>query len=522
MLPRDLLTTRRRGSSVTPVWADLEGEDLATAKDLVALVEAHVGRPRAALLAERLRLEQEAGTRFKLVRGLLELLDRRAHFEVASRVDPARIRKTVFETATLLGPVVGPETRAKVLAEAGRALGLAPEAVEGSLYADREENLVLAAFEAPDPRALLATYNLALAQTLLFDATRMHLFFTRDANRLFRAIKRHGLMHVATRDASGRFTLTLDGPTSLFRNTRRYGTSLAKVLPSLLRCGPWRLSATLAPRPEQGRPEEATFDLASDFPLIQGALDEEGGGFDSATEGAFAQAAGALPKPWVLLREPAILQAGDSVVIPDFGFAWGEKGPLRLFVEIVGFWTPEYLERKLAKVRVLDAQGVPVLLLVDEALACSTDRFEGLPAEVALFSGTPSLLPVARLLEREREAMVAQEGERIAPAPAWEEPILALDRAAARLNVQPATLRRAVEEGRLPGVELVGSTLFRGRALEELSAALPPRGSLRDLEEVLAERGVGEAASVLSRLGYTVKWRGLDPSTAEAVRGSPP
>ena len=34
------------------------------------------------------------------------------------------------------------------------------------------------------------------------------------------------------------------------------------------------------------------------------------------------------------------------MLIPDFGF---EKEGLKVYLEVVGFWTPDYLERKIRK-----------------------------------------------------------------------------------------------------------------------------------------------------------------------------
>jgi predicted nuclease of restriction endonuclease-like RecB superfamily len=49
-----------------------------------------------------------------------------------------------------------------------------------------------------------------------------------------------------------------------------------------------------------------------------------------------------------------------------------ERGTDRVLVEIVGFWTPDYLERKLAQLAtVTDA---PMIVCLDETLACDSSR----------------------------------------------------------------------------------------------------------------------------------------------------
>jgi predicted nuclease of restriction endonuclease-like RecB superfamily len=68
--------------------------------------------------------------------------------------------------------------------------------------------------------------------------------------------------------------------------------------------------------------------------------------FDSHVEESFAQKWGNEPRDgWTLLREGEILHSGQKVFVPDFALRHAD-GRIVL-VEIVGFWTPEYLRAKL-------------------------------------------------------------------------------------------------------------------------------------------------------------------------------
>src|SRR5690606_5747195 len=62
---------------------------------------------------------------------------------------------------------------------------------------------------------------------------------------------------------------------------------------------------------------------------------------------------------WSLHREEALVPLGDSVILPDFTLR--HRDGREALVELVGFWTPEYLEEKLRKIR---AAGLPNLVLV--------------------------------------------------------------------------------------------------------------------------------------------------------------
>jgi hypothetical protein len=75
------------------------------------------------------------------------------------------------------------------------------------------------------------------------------------------------------------------------------------------------------------------------------------------------------------------------VYIPDFKIG-------DLYVEIVGFWTPDYLRRKYEK---LMKVGKPLLILVNEELAMATWK-ELLP-NVVLYKGRPRLEDVFKYIK---------------------------------------------------------------------------------------------------------------------------
>ena len=68
--------------------------------------------------------------------------------------------------------------------------------------------------------------------------------------------------------------------------------------------------------------------------------------FDSDIESEFARKWGGEPRDgWSLSRESDILHAGQKVFLPDFTFQHTDGR--KVLLEIIGFWTAEYLDRKL-------------------------------------------------------------------------------------------------------------------------------------------------------------------------------
>ena len=126
----------------------------------------------------------------------------------------------------------------------------------------------------------------------------------------------------------------------ILRRTRAYGVDFARFLAALVRLGDWRLLAEIELR-RGWRP--LSFALESGDGLGQGlAAPPE---FDSDLEAAIARKFGHTRAGWTLVREGAVLEAGGSLVVPDFVFHHEDGTSVAL--EIVGYWTPEYLTDKL-------------------------------------------------------------------------------------------------------------------------------------------------------------------------------
>jgi predicted nuclease of restriction endonuclease-like RecB superfamily len=101
---------------------------------------------------------------------------------------------------------------------------------------------------------------------------------------------------------------------------------------------------------------------------------------------------------WCLTREDEVLLLGDSVMIPDLAFTHKEDGR-RALVEIVGFWHPEYLRRKLAKVRAAGRDDL--ILLVYEGVNLADDKLQDVPGEVLYFASKPVIKQVIAAVERQ-------------------------------------------------------------------------------------------------------------------------
>jgi predicted nuclease of restriction endonuclease-like RecB superfamily len=182
-------------------------------------------------------------------------------------------------------------------------------------------------------------------------------------------------------------------------STIRYGVQFAKFLPALLLCRSWRMEADVQPPGVPGRdPLRYKLDERTD---LRGHF-KSSGEFDSRLEADFAAEFeakyGGARRVWELAREDELILAGDTVMIPDFSFTHRRDGR-RALLEIVGFWHPEYLRRKLAKVR--QAGRSDLILLVYQSANLAEGEFEAVSAgEVLTFTRKPVLKEVLAAVER--------------------------------------------------------------------------------------------------------------------------
>jgi predicted nuclease of restriction endonuclease-like RecB superfamily len=402
MLTADLVRPRlynRGGELRVELLNATNGHWQRTAAALIALFRQQVGCSLGAW-EEALACYEGDRIDYLVVRGLAKVLVDAATFVACEPTVPsAQVRAALFGRGPAFAApdLLHPRTRDELLAEAASELGLAPAQAEALLYADRRCNYVLAN-AGPDwtPTELIARYNLELSRAALYWSDVLQVTIHDTYKDLWRYLKLFKLMFWATPCETG-YRVEVDGPLSPFVSaTTRYGRQLAAFLPALLLCQDWRMEATVRPpRFDQ----ELLYRLDATAPLTTHF--RRSGDFDSRLESDFAAEFeakfGGKRGQWLLSREDELLLLGDTVMIPDFALTHKRDGR-RALVEIVGFWHPEYLRRKVAKVR--SAQRRDLILLVYEGVNLAKEKLQDVPGEVLYFQNKPVLKDVMAAVER--------------------------------------------------------------------------------------------------------------------------
>jgi hypothetical protein len=495
VLTKDLLRVSRAGGGYHPQFAGREHRPLAAR--VIGVFHDHVGETRATLDAALDDLEADADD-FKLVRGFAALLERDAEFETRAAVPPERARRIVFETAESVG-VVAESERETALSQAADRLGVDPAVLDGALYADRDTRQVLVDFDPRwGPDELLTQYDLSLAQTALFDATEVRAR-SADPKALVSAVKRLRLLYEVRKTPDGR-EVVVTGPDALFRRTRRYGTSFARLLRAVATAPEWTLTATIDDR---GTEREMT--LSDGDVAVPGVEPVTEPTYDSGVEADFAARFAALDLDWDLVREPEPLEAGATVMIPDFAFDY-RYADFRVYFEIMGFWTPEYVETKLEKLAAVE--DVELVVAVDDSLGVG-EEVAARDHRAVPYSESVRVKDVVDVLREFESDLVADAAASLPAELRPDDDAVSLATLATRYGVG----EDAIDAVDFPDHERVGRTLVRPAVLDALADELDAGMALAEAEEVLESHGVDDASAALSRLGYRVEWEGLAGGT---------
>lgn len=369
MLTKELAIFKFEGNQIKPdcLTKRQHGHYVTYAEQMLRLYREGIGKTRHELhSAIRQVFINEPDCPPLRIAAFCKLLDedRVAKFDTDRHGSAAALRCKIFNMARSYHPLVQHkdrlfehgemEAKQTIAQELGRPSW--PE-IEVELFADVIEFNRLKSFAGYDNAgAFLSRYNVAQIQASLFNAKRLLLWARSDFQRIITHAKLAHLLHEITPplddQTSGEYKIVLDGPASVLRETRRYGVNLARFLPALLSCRDWRMEAELK---FQKIPRPFWLKLSSDSGLKSemAPLEE----FDSSVEEGFAKKWGRDKREgWSMKRAGGILQRKQTAFVPDFEFQHNDGR--KVFLEIIGFWTPEYLRAKAEKLKIFEDEHI--------------------------------------------------------------------------------------------------------------------------------------------------------------------
>jgi uncharacterized protein len=592
MLTLQLLRLRTRNGAIFPLFCTKD-EELELAKKIIQEFEhAWRNKEKKAVLEDRIAAveESEVGSDYKLVRGFYALLERRCTFKSKNNdndstttsvpvIEPVHIRKAVFEESSKRGFALTELERREIADSVASKLHLSSaDALLKAMWSDSEDNLILDHFHTIEPEALVGWYNLSLMQTLLFNCTKLDFYISGGLNwkRVLRSVKRLGLMYhlqqPQQQQQENRIICSLEGPLSLFKLTDRYGTSLAKLLPSIIfsydkkggRGGSsnsgseWHLDAWIVRKTTEGRkiyefkiskneiPELLT-DPYLFLPPNPTAEKEAARSlsyddyyyFDSAVEEKFANRFEQAETGWRLIREPdPLVLSNGGAFIPDFMF---EKYDKRVYLEIVGFWTKDYLERKLQKLADIfisadrkkknnnnNNNADPLFIAINEDFACSKSSLSSIIPKEQLIFYKNDAVPVKPILDYlksiDREMIERKVNDPNLKIELDKDnnsnDVISINDVAQKYRVPAEVVRRISLRDNNENYIEAGMYLIPKSKAHKLESLLAGTTRFIDACSILSNEAIPESchAELLVDLGYDVIWQSIDASTAVIVK----
>jgi predicted nuclease of restriction endonuclease-like RecB superfamily len=329
--------------------------DMPWLRSLIDEVERFAGR-REAELDERLRVPIAESVDTRKQRLAVEILRRMLTTSLRG-IQPRQARARLFAAAAASNRPCD-----VVALGVANEIGVSLDELRQGLFGDLPgQRIVTLPGESVSPNELALRANLALARGFLERACAVSIELEGNARTIVRQAKLRRLICGVRRHPADGAVLDISGPFALFRHTLVYGRALGELLPLLAWCRRFRLQATcvLGER-------SLTLRLASGDPIFPSGQPRR---FDSKVEERFFRDISRCAPAWDVIREPEPVQAGVWLLFPDFALQHRHQPERRWCVEIIGFWTERYLEKKLAAYRAAAIDNL--ILCVADDLACN-------------------------------------------------------------------------------------------------------------------------------------------------------
>ncbi len=331
---------------------------------------------------------------------------------MVTRLTPTEIRRIVFEESALNNIAVTEDKRFKILNTISNKLDTNIQTTIKLMWSDLEENTIIYSYSSPEPQTLLLFYNISLIQALLFNCLRIEIKINSNKSigllwkEILREIKRLGLMYWLETDPNNTINddknniiCIVEGALNVIKLTEKYGNSIAKLVPLIFKATNWSIKADILRESSNGNKTIYNFEMSeqshsdkvsakilekiqesqkqnqkqtinyektgkekkemihgsksisNDEIFFDNKFENDNSNtisYDSNIEKIFAQKFELFNTGWAIEREPEpLITKFKTAFISDFILTKYEN---KVLVEIIGFWTSEYLERKIQKI----------------------------------------------------------------------------------------------------------------------------------------------------------------------------
>ncbi len=402
MLTKDLVRFSNKRNAIVPDFIDPDNSRLRQIAEQLLEVFRHAeGKTRSVLEEESKLVVDAAEASGVLVRGFEKLLFDRVEFDTRADEDLIAWRHQLFlKTNALLTHkafATLDDYHTAVAKESGEGAG----DLSNKLFSDLPENQPVTRFRPLSSERLLHRYNCALVQWLLLHCHSLIITAApADAviwRQLFRRLRFQQLLAEIRKKRDGRFEIRVDGPLSLFMQTKKYGMALANFFPAILHLKEWELRAKVELR--NRKPKDLVLDASCALRSFSNAflshVPEEIRMFQELFEKKCAT--------WKIeTAAEFVLLGGDAYGFPDFQFQHPSGASIAM--ELFHPWHGAPLRQRLEQLATSKEPslliGVAKKLTKDESVLTLLNQSDYFQAHGFTFRDMPNVSDVMPLLDR--------------------------------------------------------------------------------------------------------------------------
>jgi len=319
VLPKEFIKVKIIKGRIVPNFIENEND----IKKLFEIWRGSLGKKKREI-KERFKIFENSSN-YKMVRGYFHILCGISEFKEIFK-EAGKLREFLFG----LGPAIYEEDRKRIIQKAQEVFRtkISPDMIWGDL----EENLILEKFPNITLEETIKIYNLALLNGIALLSHKIK-FRTQNIGEILRFAKKLKLMYDIDQDG----WIYIFGPESIISESPRYKIQILKCFQKIIR----NKNSNLILETKKGY-----FNMLPEYYKYIPEIESPEESFDSKIEEEISK----LIKdamPYISIeREADIFISKSGVFIPDFKVKNKEK---ELFIEIVGFWTKQYIEKKIEK-----------------------------------------------------------------------------------------------------------------------------------------------------------------------------
>jgi hypothetical protein len=191
---------------------------------------------------------------------------------------------------------------------------------------------------------------------------------------------------------------------------------------------------------------------------------------------------------------------------------------MKVYMEIAGFWTTEYLRHKLNQLQAVES--VDMIVAAERSHACHQLDSLGRKMDIIYYKGKIPLKPILRHLKAKEESLKTIQTAQLQELKLnIDGHVVSSAELAKKLGFMEEAVVETLRQRDISGYRLFGDVLISESTIEEIKNRLSERmekGSLtlRETTKLIEELGGIRPYRILEHLGYTIEWRGISPEMA--------